>query len=198
MKKQVIKALGNNALAIEGKVMFSNISEPKGFKDNLDNRTYSITIKIGKEDAEEVMSVVDEIESAAYDAAVKGLTTIQKKAIVKAAPKYKEVGDASGEPTGEIKFEFRRAEARGVPTIYDKEGKKVEEKKFIAKDSDVLVGVVLAPYTVGSTRGLAYRLDSIKILNEVARTGGAGSGSNKAAEELANFMAAVSEDEMPF
>lgn len=186
----------DNKLIVRGKVMFSNISEARGFKDSDENKNYSVTIKIGAEDAEKVMSAIDDLEAKIFNKAVEGLTSVQKRAVQKAPPKYRDVTDpARGESTGEVKFEFKRKELLGPPRVFNTEGALEKGKKFISKDSEVVVRVVLIPYKAGATRGVSYKLEDIRILNEV-RSASKAAVSGKSDTDA--FMMTVNEDDLPF
>ena len=192
-KAQSAVTVKNNVMVMEGKVMFSSISEARGFENSTTNRNYSITLKIGKEHAEEVMRVIDEIETKAFNDAIKDLTTVQKKQVQKAAPKYRDIEGQDGEPTGEIRLEFKRKEERKAPDVYDKDRNKLEGKKFIGRESDVRVLVSLIPYKMSNLRGVAYKLESVQILNEVK---GSGSGSFKQIDPMEFFTAPVNVDDL--
>lgn len=183
-------------LVLKGKVMFSNITEARGFKDSDENKNFSITIKVGSEDSENVMAIIDSMEAKAYDKATEGLTAIQKRGIQKAPPKYRDVTDvARGESTGEVKFEFKRKEILGPPRVFNTEGALEKGKKFIGRDSDVIVRVVIIPYKAGAVRGVSYKLEDIRILNEV-RNPGKAAVSGKSDTDA--FFMTVNEDDLPF
>lgn len=179
-------------IVVKGTVMFSNLTEARGFKDNDEKKTYGITIKIAAEDAEEVSTAIDTLEAAVFADATKGLTAVQKKAAGKALPKYKFVADDAGEATGELRIELKRLEKFGNPVVRTPEGTVLERKPFITKGSKVAVRATIGSYKMGSTYGTRYLLKDILLIEEADRQ------TSRKSNPEADKLMGVNIDDLPF
>lgn len=181
-------------VAIKGEVMFSNITEARGFKEE-DKKSFGITLKISAADADAVMAAVDALEAKVYDEATSALSTAQKKAVGKAVPKYKFIEDASGEPTGELRIEFKRPERFGSPLVRKLGDTDPVERSYINKGSTVVMRATARHYKMGSTHGTSYTLKDVLIMDEAERGVG---GSRASAGALDKLMEAVDINDLPF
>ena len=191
--KENIK-VAESEVVLKGEVMFSNLKEARGFKESDEKKSFSITVKVSADNAEEVSGAIDNLEAAVFENAIKTLTPAQKKTAGKALPKYKFVADAAGEPTGEIRLELKRPEKFGTPLVRKAGEKDPVDRAYIAKGSTVVVRATVRPYKMGGTHGTAYTLKDIMILEEAQRTG----GERKSSSELDKLMGAVDINDLPF
>lgn len=181
-------------VVLRGEVMFSNLKEARGFKETDEKKSYSITVKVAADAADEVTQAVDSLEAAVYEQSTKDLTAVQKKTSGKALPKYKFVADAAGEPTGEVRLELKRPERFGSPLVRKAGEDKLVDRAFIQKGSTVVVRATVRPYKMGSTHGTAYTLQDIMILEEAEHQ----AAPRKSSPELDKLMGAVDINDLPF
>lgn len=191
--KENIK-VAESEVVLKGEVMFSNLKEARGFKESDEKKSFSITVKVSADNAEEVSGAIDNLEAAVFENAIKDLTPVQKKTAGKALPKYKFVADAAGEPTGEIRLELKRPEKFGTPLVRKVGEKDPVDRAYIAKGSTVVVRATVRPYKMGGTHGTAYTLKDIMILEEAQRS----NGERKSSSELDKLMGAVDINDLPF
>lgn len=191
MDKTVV--VDGNEIVIKGEVMFSNLREAKGFKDNEDKKNFAITVRISAEHAEEVAKAIDDLEASVFEQATKDLTPVQKKTAAKALPKYRDIADAAGNPTGEIRVEFKRPEKLGSPAVRTPQGTVLENKPFINKGSTVAIRAKVRGYKMANTHGTSYTLQDILLIEEAARQ----SGASKSNPNMDKIMA-VNIDDLPF
>jgi len=149
-----------------GVAQWPRLNEPDT-KFNKDG-TYSVSLRLSKEDAEPIQDTIRRVMSNHMDAIKKD----SPKKKIKAAPiPIKDVMDQDDNPTGEVEIRFKM-NAVGInggdrweqrPALFDSSGKPLTES--IGGGSKIKVGAEVVPYfTAMAGAGVTLRLKAVQVI----------------------------------
>lgn len=185
---------------LSGEVMFSNLRTPVAFMDGkfVPNETegnFDISIKVSAKDAEKITKRLDALDEKNFQAMVSTLSPAAKRSAKMPEPKYKEILDEEGAPTGELRISVRRKAKVGAPKIYDSKGDEIDVN-FLPKGTAVDLHVSTKGYAIGGKVGTAYYMNFIKVTKEVDKVGE--EIKSVSVEDLLSDTGPKSTAEMPF
>jgi hypothetical protein len=147
---------------------------------------YKLDLQMPREDAEALITKLEEIRDAAFVEAVAAAKPQDKKKITKAEV-FHEVYDDNGDATGDIFLRFKmkamvtpkgKEPFEQKPKGFDAGGKPWDEKKAVYGGSTLKVNFEAVPYGPDTNKkvGLTLRLRAFQVLELVSSSGGSASG----------------------